>query len=603
MNASAIDHSMLDGLRTSVKECSDRGLFAASKWASELLLSVPFSRRHASGLNLSDPAYVATQDSEAAATSSRHPDAPNIQLVSESTQTLQRELEMLEADALSTARTLIEARNPMSALHALQNCRSSKAMFLSLYIQFLASEGRALRSWHKYDNNRFQPRDPVNPAIDKMLTEITHCLETDHIDDPWLLYLHGLFLSRIPERRDEAIESAILSIGGFPWNWAAWMLLSSCIGDGEELTSIMPLLPLASSHPMVQMFQVKTMNELQIPSDNEIGLCDQLLSREMFPGSIWLMSLRAFALYCSHEFKRAETQFERIFALDPHRVEDVDTYSNILYTVDNRLKLSRMANDLLLTDRDRPEVCCLVGNLYSLRGEHDKSVKFFRRATQLDRTYLPAWTLMGHEYVEMKNSHAAIESYRKAIEVNRKDYRAWYGLGQAYELLNMHQYALHYYHYATALRPYDVRLWQALGFCYQEMGKLQEAIDCFKRALITADSHEITLVARLADLYGLLQDPIESIAYHRRVVEISQACGRPIGDFAKSSLKVAEYQMNTDGDLLLAQEYLRPIAVSNVEEVVRATDLLKAVTLMLEQRRNTARVASLAMSVETVQPT
>ena len=78
---------------------------------------------------------------------------------------------------------------------------------------------------------------------------------------------------------------------------------------------------------------------------------------------------------------------------------------------------------------------------------------------------------MGHEYVEMKNSHAAIEAYRRAVgkpesasfdksftsvargvDVNRKDYRAWYGLGQAYELLNMHHYALHYYQHATALR-------------------------------------------------------------------------------------------------------------------------------------------------------
>lgn len=42
-------------------------------------------------------------------------------------------------------------------------------------------------------------------------------------------------------------------------------------------------------------------------------------------------------------------------------------------------------------------------------------MKYFKRATQLDRTYLAAWTLMGHEYVEMKNSHAAIEAYRKAV--------------------------------------------------------------------------------------------------------------------------------------------------------------------------------------------
>jgi len=117
-----------------------------------------------------------------------------------------------------------------------------------------------------------------------------------------------------------------------------------------------------------------------------------------------------------------------------------------------------------------PQVHEWLGNHYSLRAEHEKAVKYFRRAIQLDRTYLSAWTLMGHEYVEMKNSHAAIEAYRRAIgkglflnflipyhslheeDVNRKDYRAWYGLGQAYELLSMHYYALHYYQRATALR-------------------------------------------------------------------------------------------------------------------------------------------------------
>lgn len=134
----------------------------------------------------------------------------------------------------------------------------------------------------------------------------------------------------------------------------------------------------------------------------------------------------------SEDFGQAEVQFERILALDPHRIDDIDVFSNILYVTENRLKLSRLAHEFLALDKDRPEVCCLVGaysdtwndqmgdalsvgNHYSLRAEHEKAVKYFRRATQLDRTYLSAWTLMGHEYVEMKNSHAAIEAYRRAV--------------------------------------------------------------------------------------------------------------------------------------------------------------------------------------------
>ncbi|KAF7361838.1 hypothetical protein MVEN_00528300 [Mycena venus] len=601
-----MDRQMVDGLRTSIKECSERGLHAASKWASELLLSVPFAKRHppprspgagpSSQNEQSQQSLVPTQISDVPPTPSRHPHAPSLQTQPEDVRTLELEFETNEADLLFSARTFIESRDPMRAIHVLHSCRSAKAHFLSLYSQFIATENRALRSWHKLDNNRHQPSYPINPTVEHLLSRVINAT------DPWLLYLKALFLSRLKGRRDEAIESAILSIAGFPWNWASWTLLGSCIEDGEELSAILPLLPLPSTHPLVQLFQVKTMNELQIPSDNELSLCEQLLSPGYFPGSLWVMSLRACALYHSHDFKLAQTQFERILAIDPHRIEDIDIYSNILYVTDSRLKLSRLANEFLTLDRDRPEVCCLVGNLYSLRAEHEKSVKYFRRATQLDRTYLSAWTLMGHEYVEMKNSHAAIESYRRAVDVNRKDYRAWYGLGQAYELLNMHQYALYYYHHATALRPYDVRLWQAQGMCYEEMGKqvtifvdsvpysdlgadrLREAVECFKRALITADPHEITINLKLANLYGTMQDHTESVAYHRRVVEVCQANGRPIQDFAKSSVRVAEHYLRTNGDLLLAREYLTTVAASNVEEVVRAAELLKAVTFALHKR-------------------
>jgi anaphase-promoting complex subunit 8 len=56
-----------------------------------------------------------------------------------------------------------------------------------------------------------------------------------------------------------------------------------------------------------------------------------------------------------------------------------------------------------------------IGNYYSSRSDHTKAITYFKRSLMLNREYLPAWTLMGHEFVELKNSHAAIEAYRKAI--------------------------------------------------------------------------------------------------------------------------------------------------------------------------------------------
>lgn len=144
----------------------------------------------------------------------------------------------------------------------------------------------------------------------------------------------------------------------------------------------------------------------------------------------------------------------------------------------------------MATDKFRPETCCVVGNYYSMKSEHEKAVMYFRRALTLDRNFLSAWTLMGHEYVELKNTHAAIESYRRAVDINRKDYRAWYGLGQTYEALDMQLYALFYYQRAASLRPYDPTMWHALGCCYDKIDRPLQSIKAFKRALVAGTCHD-----------------------------------------------------------------------------------------------------------------
>ena len=56
-----------------------------------------------------------------------------------------------------------------------------------------------------------------------------------------------------------------------------------------------------------------------------------------------------------------------------------------------------------------------AANYYSLRSQHEKALLYFQRALKLNPHYLSAWTLIGHEYMEMKNITAAIEAYRQAI--------------------------------------------------------------------------------------------------------------------------------------------------------------------------------------------
>lgn len=105
-----------------------------------------------------------------------------------------------------------------------------------------------------------------------------------------------------------------------------------------------------------------------------------------------------------------------------------NSYSNVLYVRGAKPKLAYLAHRVSKTDRFRPESCCIVGNYYSMRkcfgwdvarggiwahnalagGEHSKAVSYFMRALRLNPSFLSAWTLMGHEYMELSNAVAAV---------------------------------------------------------------------------------------------------------------------------------------------------------------------------------------------------
>jgi anaphase-promoting complex subunit 8 len=47
-------------------------------------------------------------------------------------------------------------------------------------------------------------------------------------------------------------------------------------------------------------------------------------------------------------------------------MEEVDIFSNMLYVMDKRDKLGQLAHEYAAIDRNRPEVCCLIGALKAI---------------------------------------------------------------------------------------------------------------------------------------------------------------------------------------------------------------------------------------------
>lgn len=329
--------------------------------------------------------------------------------------------------------------------------------------------------------------------------------------DSFSLYLYGLVLK---EKGNKNLARVVLveSVNSYPWNWSAWSELQFLCTSGEILNSLH-----LNHHWMKDFFLASAYQELRMHSE---ALAKYEYLQGTFSFSNYIQAQIAKARYNLREFEQVEVIFDELLRNDPYRIEDMDMYSNVLYSKECSSALSYLAHRVFLTDKYRPESCCIIGNYYSLKGQHEKSVIYFKRALKLDKNYLSAWTLMGHEYVEMKNIPAAVDAYRRAVDINPCDYRAWYGLGQAYEMMGMPFYALHYFKKSVFLQPSDSRLWIAMAQCYktEELHMLEWAIKCFKRAANCNDREAIAL-HQLAKLHRELGHLDEAAYYYRKDLE------------------------------------------------------------------------------------
>ncbi|GMF42447.1 unnamed protein product [Phytophthora fragariaefolia] len=331
------------------------------------------------------------------------------------------------------------------------------------------------------------------------------------------------------------------SIRRYPWNWSAWMELAA----HSPFTSNEEEVILATSCPwMFQLFQAHVLLDQQ---QNDAARALLTCLEEQFPQSTYLLAQQALTSYHIRDFDKSQEQFERLAAQDPHRMENMEVYSNVLYVKEDKTELSRLAHRALKVEKYRPETCCIIGNYYSIKNKHDRAIIYFHRALKLDPNFLSAWTLIGHEYIEMKNTSAAIEAYRHAVDLNARDYRAWYGLGQAYEILNMFLYSIYYYRKAVAIRPYDARMWCALGGCYEKLNKVDEALACFHRAVNNQDREGIASY-HLGRLYAARGQQHEAAKYYQMHLGLRSAPTSLLRDQddVKDSMAIVSGQSNQE---------------------------------------------------------
>lgn len=514
-------------LRCAVKQLRERGLYAAAKWAAEQLSGLPEDAGN------SGPSSVLFQPEK---TSSKKPSRRKESVTSTgvgSNLSVEEEEEE-EDDIYLLAKSYFDMREYRRAAHFLKGIPGKKPFFLRCYATYLAGEKRKEEEIIELAGPLGRS-DALNPELAGLEQELGRLFQKRTLDS-FSTYLYGVVLHEL-DRKVEARVALCLSVNAYPWNWSAWQELQALCTDFEILASLD-----LHDHWMREFFVASLYLDLQ---RNGEGLAHYQSLHAIFPNSDNILSQIATAHYNLREFDEAEGLFEELLRTDPYRIEGMDTYSNILYVKECFAALSHLAHKAVLTDKYRPETCCIIGNYYSLKAQHEKAVLYFKRALKLNRKYLSAWTLMGHEYVEMKNTPAAIDAYRRAVDINPRDYRAWYGLGQTYEILAMPYYALYYYRRATQLRPHDARMWCAMGQCYEneQLQMNDSAIRCYRRAVSNNDREGIAL-HKLAKLHNQLGQTEQAAYYYKKNLERMETDQTEGSDIVDALLFLAQHCRN-----------------------------------------------------------
>ncbi|CAN0903199.1 Anaphase-promoting complex subunit 8, partial [Linum grandiflorum] len=527
-------------LRTAIRHLSDRCLHSAAKWAAEQLIGIeqdpskftPANTRFQRG---SSSIRRRFRTHEFTST----PSTP-IAGVSYVSTPVMEEDEAVDNDFYLLGKSYFDCREYRRAAHALRDQTGKKSVFLRNYALFLAGEKRKEEESiekRKEDESielgeTLGNSAATNSELGVIERELTN-LRKNGVLDPFGLYLYGLVLK---EKGNPSLARTVLvdSVNNYPWNWSAWSELQALCPTAETLNSLS-----LGNHWMKDFFLASAYQELRMHSES---LAKYESLQGTFSNSNYIQAQMAQVQYSLREFDLVEEIFDELLRNDPHRVEDMDMYSNVLYAKECFSALSSLAHRVFMTDKYRPESCCIIANYYSLKGQHEKSVTYFKRALKLNKNYLSAWTLMGHEYVEMKNTPAAVDAYRRAVDINPRDYRAWYGLGQAYEVMGMPFYALHYFKKSIFLQPSDARLWIAMAHCYEtdQLQMVEDAIKCYKRA-VSCDDKEAIALRQLAKLHRELGRFEEAALYYKKDLERMEAEEREAQNMVEGLSFLAQY--------------------------------------------------------------
>ena len=126
---------------------------------------------------------------------------------------------------------------------------------------------------------------------------------------------------------------------------------------------------------------------------------------------------------------------------------------------------------------------CRKGFIFSVNGQDQKALQFFKKATENDPNNTTAWYGLGYCYAGSNRHNNAIAAYKQAIRTDPKNEISHFHLGNYYQKLGRFDEAIEAYQKVVHINPDFEAAYFNLGVIYSEIGQLMEGKEAFKNVV------------------------------------------------------------------------------------------------------------------------
>jgi tetratricopeptide (TPR) repeat protein len=129
------------------------------------------------------------------------------------------------------------------------------------------------------------------------------------------------------------------------------------------------------------------------------------------------------------------------------------------------------------------EELCRKGFSFSINGEDQKALEYFKKATENDPNSTTAWYGLGYCYAGQNSYADAIAAYRHAIQTNPTDAISYFHLGNYLHKLGRYAEAIEAFQQVVSINPEFEEAYFNLGIIYLKTGRLEEGKEAFQNAV------------------------------------------------------------------------------------------------------------------------